>query len=97
MERITGLSAANYPADDGGQAFLDACNAWWKTLDYERKRTIWMENDESRTAQRRRERRLLIVEPYPEIGIVGQGYHGPFPLPEEVQQLFPSFAEGIVI
>ena len=90
MERITGLSAANYPADVGGQAFLDACNAWWKTLDYERKRTIWMENDQSRTAQRRRERRLLIVEPYPEIGIVGQGYHGPFPLPEEVQQLFPS-------
>ena len=48
MERITGLSAANYPADDGRQAFLDACNTWWKTLDYERKRTIWMENDESR-------------------------------------------------
>lgn len=38
MERITGLSAANYPADDGGQAFLDACDAWWKTLDYERQR-----------------------------------------------------------
>ena len=51
MERITGLSAANYPANDGGQAFLDACNTWWKTLDYERKRTIWMENDESRTEQ----------------------------------------------
>ena len=48
MERITGLSAANYPADDGRQAFLDACNTWWKTIDYERKRTIWMENDESR-------------------------------------------------
>lgn len=28
MERITGLSAANYPADDEGQAFLDACNTW---------------------------------------------------------------------
>ena len=51
MERITGLSAANYPADDGGQAFLDACNTWWKPLDYERKRAIWMENDESRTEQ----------------------------------------------
>ena len=48
MERITGLSAANYLANDGGQAFLDACNAWWKTIDYERKRAIWMENDESR-------------------------------------------------
>ena len=48
MERITGLPAANYPADDGRQAFLDACNTWWKTLDYERKRTIWMENGESR-------------------------------------------------
>ena len=51
MERITGLSAANYPANDGGQAFLDACNTWWTTLDYERKRAIWMENDESRTEQ----------------------------------------------
>ena len=49
MERITGLSAANYPADDEGQAFLDACNTWWKALDYERKRAIWMENDQSRT------------------------------------------------
>ncbi|WP_322100956.1 hypothetical protein [Alistipes putredinis] len=48
MERITGLSAANYPADDEGQAFLDACNTWWKAFDYERKRAIWMENDESR-------------------------------------------------
>lgn len=51
MERITGLSAANYLANDGGQAFLDACNAWWKALDYERKRAIWMENDQSRTEQ----------------------------------------------
>ena len=32
MERITGLSAANYPADDEGQAFLDASTPGGKPL-----------------------------------------------------------------
>lgn len=48
MERITGLSATNYPADDGERAFIEACDDWWKALDYERQRAIWTENDQRR-------------------------------------------------
>lgn len=41
--RITGLKGTDHFPDNGPQAFADAADAWWKSLDYDRKRNIYKE------------------------------------------------------
>lgn len=41
--RITGQKGTDYFPDDGPQAFADTANAWWKSMDYDRKRNIYKE------------------------------------------------------
>lgn len=41
--RITGQKGTAHFPDDGPQAFADTANAWWKSLDYDRKRNIYKE------------------------------------------------------
>lgn len=45
MERMTGYLQADYPADEGHQAFIDACNTWWNKRCYDEQRRIWKENN----------------------------------------------------
>lgn len=41
LERTTGLHKTDYLHKNGSQTFVDACNEWWASLDYEGKRTIY--------------------------------------------------------
>lgn len=41
--RITGQKGTDHFPDDGPQAFADTANAWWKSMDYDRKRNIYKE------------------------------------------------------
>lgn len=49
-EEITGLCRTDFPAGDDCRAFVEACNAWWREHDYEGRRALWMEYDDSRVA-----------------------------------------------
>lgn len=44
MERLTGYRQADFPSDEGYQAFVDACNAWWNKKRYDEQCQIWEEN-----------------------------------------------------
>ncbi|MBP3529485.1 MAG: hypothetical protein J6K02_12605 [Alistipes sp.] len=45
MERITGLRQSDYDPEDGCQAFVDACEAWWSGQSEEDQIRIWKEYD----------------------------------------------------
>jgi len=44
MEQVTGLREEDFPGDDGSQAFVDACDAWWNSQTDEEKIEIWNAN-----------------------------------------------------
>ena len=44
MEELTGLRQLDYDPEDGYQAFVDACEAWWNSHSENEKITIWKEN-----------------------------------------------------
>ena len=46
MERITGFREADFPAEEGNQAFVDACESWWNEKSYDEKRAIWKQNQD---------------------------------------------------
>lgn len=45
MERITGLRQSDYAPEDGYQAFVDACEAWWNRQSEEEQIRLWKEYD----------------------------------------------------
>ncbi len=61
-EEITGLCRTDFPAGDDCRAFVEACNAWWREHDYEGRRALWMEYDDSRVAADEREGEELDCE-----------------------------------
>ena len=61
-EEITGLCRTDFPAGDDCRAFVEACNAWWREHDYEGRRALWMEHDDSRVAADEREEEELDCE-----------------------------------
>jgi hypothetical protein len=46
MALITGFRQYEYSPEDGCQAFVDACDNWWNSLDRNEKIRIWQENRE---------------------------------------------------
>jgi hypothetical protein len=41
MERITGFRQSEFDPEDGYQAFADACDNYWNSLDCKKKTSIW--------------------------------------------------------
>ena len=46
MEEITGLKETDYSPEDGSQAFVDACDAWWNSFSDLNKVAIWRSHQE---------------------------------------------------
>lgn len=45
-ERVTGLRQSDYALEEGYQAFVDACEAWWNGQSEEEQIRLWKEYDE---------------------------------------------------
>ena len=44
LESITGLHEADYSSEDGSQSFVDACNDWWNSQDYDTQRELYFKS-----------------------------------------------------
>ena len=44
MESITGLHETDYSSEDGSQSFVDACNDWWNSQDFDTQRELYFKS-----------------------------------------------------